>query len=132
MTLDNVVSRLLGTCNVIEDPILRDILGLRATPRTQADPKGYRVYRHSGVTELEVDLPGRVRDDVTVQAEGPTLIIHVKATDTRKARPEQRFVFEMEPHTDVEHISAKLENGVLCVSIPSTKADPHKVSIKIG
>jgi HSP20 family molecular chaperone IbpA len=101
--------------------------------RVQREAAGYSMYRHNGVMELDLDLPGRVPNDVSIEAEGDALVILASATDGRRPRPEKRLVFQLDPEHDVDNITASLENGVLTVRIPARPAEKaRKVKVSIG
>ena len=89
---------------------------------------------------LEADMPGVNKEGLQVTLEGSelTLVGHrdeaqpVKGTlihrESRAA--DFRRVFELAPEIDSARIGARIENGVLTVTLPKTeKVKPRKISV---
>jgi HSP20 family protein len=93
---------------------------------------------------FKVDLPGVRKEDVTVQVEdGRTLSIHgkrqkeeVKETDTwhRVERSSGHFQrkFRLPETANLDHIAAKMDSGVLTVTVPKVEKKKGKRVIEIG
>jgi len=88
---------------------------------------------------LEAEMPGVTKDGVEVLVENGelTLIGHwapfeVKGRELfrESRRFDYRRVFELDPSIDVEHISAKIDQGVLKVHLPKSESvKPRKIVI---
>ncbi len=89
---------------------------------------------------VEAEVPGVQKEDVTLVCEKSVLTISVKAKEAqqeeasryvRKERPEgdlsRRFVLE---NIEEENISAKMENGVLYVTLPKKGAEEKRIEIE--
>ena len=93
------------------------------TPRAKRAKKAkkpkIRGYRHGKNTELEIDLPGRVMSDITIDTvvHDRVLVINVARTSTRKIRKACQLMFALEKHSDPKSVTTALINGVLLVRI---------------
>lgn len=83
-------------------------------------------------TSYDIDfiVPGYKKEEISVTIEGKNLVVEAKKGDekTSYTKYNKSIYFP----NGVENISAKLENGILTVSIPKekTKKDKIKVDIK--
>jgi len=88
---------------------------------------------------LETEMPGVTKDGVEVLVENGelTLIGRRRSFETKgrelfreSRRLDYRRVFELDPSIDLEHVTAKIVNGVLRVHLPkSENVKPRKVMI---
>ena len=89
---------------------------------------------------LEADLPGVNKDSLTVSLEGDFLTLegrrqHVAFPGTeplyRETVPaDYRRVFELDPVIDKARITAKIEQGVLTLTLPKAEASkPRKITV---
>lgn len=89
------------------------------------------------VYHVDIDLPGVVKEDVTVDIEGQELLVtgeckkldHVEgAAERRSSRRIGKFEFALRlPHAiDAGRGEAELKDGVLCMTIPKTSSPGHK------
>jgi len=88
---------------------------------------------------LEAEMPGVAKDGVEVLVENGelTLIGHRKAVENKgrelfreSRRLDYRRVFELDPSIDLEHVSAKIDQGVLKVHLPKSESvKPRKIAI---
>ncbi len=89
---------------------------------------------------VEAELPGVKKEDITLICEQGVLTISAKADEAKDTEDERyirkeriegelirRFAFE---DIDEENISAKLENGVLFVTLPKQKAKEKHIEIE--
>ncbi|HYD76261.1 Hsp20/alpha crystallin family protein [Ramlibacter sp.] len=93
--------------------------GRQASPRVAQDDKAWTVT---------LDLPGVAREDLAVSIEGAVVRI-----ETRAEAPRQyKAAYELPQEIDVEATSAKLENGVLTLTLakqqPASKA--RRIEVK--
>lgn len=72
------------------------------------------VSRVDGGYEIEIDAPGFSRADLQVRVEGDRLVV----SGTSKRGRSLKRVYAMGPQLDGAGIKAKLEDGVLTVSVP--------------
>jgi HSP20 family protein len=114
----------------------------RESDRSQAEQF---VTPPSSVTEiadgytLEIEMPGVIKDGLEISVENNELtIIGRRSLPTvegtlihRESRPESfRRVFEIDPSIDADKISAKIDQGLVTLTLP--KADhvkPRKITV---
>ena len=89
---------------------------------------------------LEADVPGAAPDGLNVNVEQGTLTIEAASRlPTGGTLLHQEFEpvvyrrrFDLGDRVDMEHIGARLENGVLEVTLPKAKeTQPHKIEVKV-
>lgn len=87
--------------------------GFAGTPKLEQDDKAWKV---------SLDLPGVARDDLSINIEGAVVRIETKAEAPRQ----YKAAYELPQEIDVEATSAKLQNGVLTLTLakqqPQSKA----------
>ncbi|MFP4417595.1 MAG: Hsp20/alpha crystallin family protein [Chitinivibrionales bacterium] len=98
------------------------------------------IYASDDEVVFAVDLPGVGKGDVTIQVdETNTLVIRAKTSQTepqgvlmRQYRVGDYYrAFQISEDYDKDSVSAKLENGLLEVTIPKKEsAKPKKIEIK--
>jgi HSP20 family protein len=89
---------------------------------------------------LEAEMPGVSKEGLEVQLEGNELTILGRRTDEfagaevvyRESYDRNfRRMFELDPTIDTLKIAAKMENGVLYLTLPKTeKIKPRKITIQ--
>jgi HSP20 family protein len=88
---------------------------------------------------LEAEMPGVQKDGLQVTIENGELLIFGRRQPLEvKGRPlfresrslDYRRVFELDPAIDHEHISAKIEQGVLRLHLPKSESvKPRKIQV---
>lgn len=92
---------------------------------------------------LYADMPGVNKDGLTVEVEGDTLVIEGRAQlslpgGAKPVYAEQRSIsfrrrFTMSVDLERDKIAAKLNNGVLTLTIPKAEAArPRRISVRSG
>lgn len=85
--------------------------------------------------ELEIALPGFVKDEVRINVEGDRLMIKAEKKSQNKrqylhneipAGARERMI-KLDDSVDVDKISAKMENGILKISLPSREQENSKI-----
>jgi HSP20 family protein len=89
---------------------------------------------------LEAEMPGVSKDGLEVQLEGNELTILGRRTHKlpgadliyrESYERDFRRTFELDPTIETERISARMENGVLHLTLPKAeKVKPRKISIE--
>ncbi len=88
---------------------------------------------------LEAEMPGVSKDGLEITLEANVLTLVGRRSDTdpaggavyRESRPaDYRRVFELDPAIDSEKISARVDQGVLTLTLPkSERVKPRKISV---
>ncbi len=88
---------------------------------------------------LEAEMPGVSKDGLEITLEGNEITImgHRKNEAVtgaplfrERALADFRRVFELDPAIDTARISAKMDQGVLCLTLPkSEKVKPRKITV---
>ncbi len=114
-----------------------------AGPRVQRFPVD--VYEHQDVLHIEADLPGYARDQIVVSLQDGTLTISAerpKREVPEEAAPIQDHVrerrqrklerrFDIPATYDADNISAKLNDGVLHLTLPKREeVKPRSIEIE--
>jgi HSP20 family protein len=108
-------------------------------PLTSYSP-GVNIFEKDSEILLEVELPGRKREDVNVEVVDRTLKISAKEAVTDREGFEASYVersrgaiersFRLGADLEPGKVQARFENGLLLLSIPKqATAQPHKVEI---
>ena len=88
---------------------------------------------------LEAEMPGVSKEGLTITVENGEIVIHGRRSETtatgealyRESRPwDFRRVFELDPSIDVGRVSAKIESGVLRLTLPKAESvKPRKIEV---
>ena len=88
---------------------------------------------------LELEMPGVRKDglEITVEANELTIVGHRSDTELkgnmiyRESRPtDYRRVFDLDPSIDAGRIAAKMEQGVLLLTLPKSEGvKPRKIAV---
>lgn len=88
---------------------------------------------------LEAEMPGVARDGVEITLEGSVLTLVGRRSDEtptadalyRESRgADYRRVFELDPAIDTEKINARVEQGVLTLTLPKAeRVKPRKIAV---
>jgi HSP20 family protein len=98
------------------------------------------IYETEGGYTLEAELPGVNKDNLSVTLECDTLTVEGRRQDQvppgvetlhRESIPADfRRVFQLDPAIDTAKISAKIEQGILVVTLPKAEASkPRKIAV---
>src|SRR5206468_8278180 len=114
----------------------------RDSDRAQAErfvaPPASVIEAGDGYT-LEVEMPGVNKEDLEISVENNELTIvgrrHFPAVEGtlvhHESRPENfRRVFELDPSIDANKISAKIEQGLVALTLPKAEhVKPRKIAV---
>ncbi|HXT10928.1 MAG TPA: Hsp20/alpha crystallin family protein [Candidatus Angelobacter sp.] len=88
---------------------------------------------------LQAEMPGVTKDGLEIMLEGTEITIVGRRTPEsvsgeplfrERSRADYRRVFELDPAIDTEKVSAKIEQGILTVTLPkSEKVKPRKITV---
>lgn len=111
----------------------------RAAARVNYATPDVNIFENKDGYVLEAEMPGVTKDGLEITLEGNEItILGRRAPETvkaevlyRESRPlDYRRVFELDPAIDTSKISAKMEQGVLTLTLPKTeKVKPRKIEI---
>lgn len=82
--------------------------------------------------ELELSLPGFIRDELNIEIDNDTLNVYTNESfEDNMWKNSFRKKFKLSNHLNYKKINAKLENGILNISIPKTdKAKKLNINIQ--
>lgn len=90
--------------------------------------QGLQLQQDDKAWTVTLDLPGIARDDLAIDIEGPVVRIQTKA----EAKRQYKAAYELPQEIDVDATSAKLENGVLTLTLAKKQPVSNARSIQIG
>ena len=111
-------------------------------PRTRAyiHRPAANIRKSESEVTLELALPGWSRDEIDLKVENRSLLISGKATDndkgefqyTRRAFGKTNFErsFQLGNRLDIDSINARMDSGVLMVTIPVMAKETTKITIQ--
>ena len=124
--------------------IIHEILNSPINEIIHEGPKKYtyppvNVIKEDGKYIIATALPGVAKEDVAIKIEKNKLIIKSDADDNTEAKYRLREFnyakfersFTLSEDADTDNISAKFENGILNITIPTIK-EAGPVEVKIG
>ena len=114
-------------------------------PTTQAPQReeyvapGVDIFETPEGYVLQAEMPGVNRDGLEITVEGTELsIVGRRAAESEsgdalvreRLRADYRRVFELDPAIDATKVSAKIEQGVLTLTLPkSERVKPRKIAV---
>ena len=98
------------------------------------------VKESDGIWEVEFRATGLTKEDVQIEYKGED-VLWIKAGDREKEKKEEynRHEFwrdsfdtrlQLPSGIDIENIEAKVENGILYITIPKSKEGQRKIEVK--
>lgn len=91
------------------------------------------IYKSDASLEIFADVPGARRQDIGISASGDDLVIESRLPEdlAEADRPCYRRKFRLSAHVEHNAIRARLEAGVLHLTIPLAEpADAHTIEIE--
>ena len=124
------------------DRLLSELDGLAWDARGAVADRGPVLTEDEAAFALVLEVPGAGDGDVDVQVHERVLTVSVARKDglpdgfraVRREREELRLrhTLALPQRVDAEEISAKLENGLLTLTLPKVKAaEPRKISVTV-
>lgn len=118
------------------DKFLNNVFDVYATPGFVSDftynKEEYYVSADDKQWTIEMPLPGMSKDNLKVDVEDNMLTIQATSTAKFKAVRNIKKSWYIDENVDVSGISAKLENGLLIVSLPKVKPTKKSVAINVS
>lgn len=105
-------------------------------------PAVYDVCQDKDTITLRMEVPGAEKDSINIQVEDNELIIEAQRKDNlpdgtylikERRDGDYKRVFTLDNTVDTDKIDAKLENGVLTLTLRiKEQAKPKKIEVKAG
>jgi HSP20 family molecular chaperone IbpA len=99
-----------------------------ASAASRAAARRCEVTQGDEAITLRLDLPGVAREDLSIGVEGQVLRIETRPEASRQAK----YAWEIPQDVDVSASSAKLENGVLTLTLPRTQPERRVTQIPLA
>lgn len=114
------------------DVLFDDLAKTVSTFPTYSSVNGYVQYVNDDVHVLEIPAVGAKKEDVSVDVESNHLVVKVTpSVSSRYAKSfERKWVIPSS--VDGESVSAKLEHGLLTVSVSKAKPNVKKVTVAVA
>lgn len=81
---------------------------------------------------VEVPLVGITKEELIVKVENGFLVVEAKPAKTSKFVKGTAISFTLAEDADETNVSARLENGLLTVTIPRSASNKRSVNVKIN
>ena len=126
--------------NYFLDDVFDDFMG---SEKIHHNPMKCDVYEKDGKYNIEVDIPGYSKDEVKVEAKDGYLTVSAEKNVEKKDENNDKKYFYHERRygrversfyigdMDSDNISAKLDNGILKITIPKVEETNSKKLIEI-
>jgi len=109
--------------------LIDDLLDTFATGTTK---QGYTVTKQDDSYLIDIDLPGRGKDDVSVDVKEDYLVVDACAVpEGRRQRDPRNYWFQMGDFCDVSNISAEMDKGVLTIRVPLIQPVKRRIEIAV-
>jgi HSP20 family molecular chaperone IbpA len=92
----------------------------------------YVTYSSKQTYVIEMPLVGVLKEELNLKVEEGKLFIETKPSKTSKFVKNTNISFLLKEDVDTANISAKLESGLLTVTIPRTTPEKRSVNIKVN
>lgn len=107
-----------------------DIMSELVQPTIISD--SYHTYSTKEAYIVEMPLIGTTKEELSVKVEGDYLKVEAKPAKTSKFVKNKAVHFSLREDADINNVSAKLENGLLLVTIPKLIPEKKLVDVKIN
>lgn len=117
------------------DKFLNNVFDVYATPGLVSDftytKDEYYVNADDKQCTIEMPLPGISKDNLKVDVENNMLTIQATSAIKSKAVRNIKKSWYIDENIDVSGINAKLENGLLLITLPRIKPTKKSIAINI-
>ena len=96
------------------------------------DSNEYYQTSTDGEVVIEMSMPGISKENLKVNIEQNTLIIEAKPSIKSKAERGVKKCWYLPDNVDIDNITAKLENGLLTLTMPKIKPAKKTVSVTVS
>ena len=115
---------------------LMDVFDVYASSAFKYDPayskSEYYVTANEKEWTIEIPLPGMTKENLKVDIEDGLITIQANPTIKSKAVRSFKCSWHIDEAVDVSNITAKLENGLLLVTLPRIKPAKKTIAINIS
>ncbi|MAH51390.1 hypothetical protein CMI37_36575 [Candidatus Pacearchaeota archaeon] len=95
--------------------------------QAQRDPRSTNIEDKGDVYSVSAELPGYKKDDINIEVNDGKLTLSA----SKEGKNEYKSVFSVKSDIDSKSISAKLEYGILTVTLPKKEVTkPRKIKIQ--
>ena len=123
--------------NYFLDDFFDDFVSTKGNDMMKCD-----IYEKDGLYNIEMDVPGFDKKDITIECKDGYLTVSAKKESDEKTedknyiRKERKYGSFSRSFSigelDADKIQAKFNNGTLCISIPKEEKQDNKKVIEIG
>ena len=109
-----------------------DVDRLLNTASSKVSRQSVDLYEDDRAYHVQIELPGIKKDAVSVELDRDRLSVSLNegSTDERAPRQAWNRVFSVPENTEPNGVIAKLEDGILTVTLPKAeKAQPFRIEI---
>lgn len=92
----------------------------------------YYSYSTKEAYLIEMPLVGVTKEELNIKVEGDYLKVEAKPAKTSKFVKNTAVHFSLREDADINSVSAKLENGLLLITIPKLVPEKKSVNIKVN
>jgi len=115
---------------------LMDVFDIYASPAFKHDPayskSEYYVTAGDKEWTIEIPLPGMTKENLKIDFEDSLLTVQANTTIKSKAVRNFKCSWHIDEAVDVSGITAKLENGLLLVTLPRIKPAKKNIAVTIS
>lgn len=115
---------------------LMDVFDIYASTAFKHDPayskSEYYITASDKEWTIEVPLPGMTKENLKVDIEDSMITIQANTTIKSKAVRNFKCSWHIDEAVDVAGITAKLENGLLLVTLPRIKPTKKSIAVSIS
>jgi len=118
------------------DAFLNNVFDVYSMPTFSSDLKytkdEYYVSSDEKQYLLEIPMPGISKENLKVDVEEGMLVVQATATIKSKAVKSIKKSWYIDESIDTSNITAKLDNGLLTVSLPKSKPNKKSVTVTVS
>lgn len=118
------------------DKFLNNVFDVYAMPGISTDftynKEEYYVSSTDKQWTIEIPLPGISKEDLKIDFENSMLTVTANSTLKSKAVRNIKKSWALDDTIDVSSIAAKLENGLLTITLPKIKPTKKSISVNIS
>lgn len=118
------------------DRFLNNVFDVYALPTFSSDftyiKDEYYISSDDKQWSIEMPMPGISKDNLKVDVENSMLVVEATANIKSKAVKNIKKSWYIDDSIDINNISAKLENGLLLITLPKIKPSKKSINVTIA